>query len=104
MNTITVVELKERLASGENIYLVDVREPEENSAFNIGGKLIPLRKIMALQTDEIDDIKDEEIICYCRSGQRSMQACAMLEAMGFTNVKNLIGGMLKWQELNSSSI
>ena len=101
MNIITVVELKERLDSGEKINLVDVREADENAAFNIGGFLIPLGDIMSMQTDEIDELKDDELICYCRSGSRSMQACAMLETMGFTNVKNLTGGMVKWQEGNT---
>lgn len=101
MEIISVTDLKERLAAGEKLNLVDVREVEENTAFNIGGKLIPLGQIMTMQTDEIDHLKNEEVICYCRSGQRSMQACMMLETMGFSNVKNLVGGMVKWQELNS---
>lgn len=101
MNTITVIELKERLNSGDNINLVDVREADENAAFNIGGILLPLGNIMSMQTDEIDELKDEEVVCYCRSGARSMQACAMLESMGFSNVKNLTGGMVKWQEENT---
>ena len=100
MEIISVIELKDRLASGEKLNLVDVREVEENTVFNIGGKLIPLGQIMSMQTDEIDHLKNEELICYCRSGQRSMQACMMLETMGFSNVKNLVGGMIKWQELN----
>ncbi len=100
MKTITATELKEKLSSGEKVNLVDVREADENAVFNIGGILLPLGKIMSMQTDEIDNHKDDEVICYCRSGARSMQACAMLESMGFTNVKNLTGGMVKWQETN----
>ena len=52
---------------------------------------------MAMQTDELEHLKSEEIICYCRSGKRSTQAAMMLETMGFTNVVNLDGGMLAWQ-------
>lgn len=59
---------------------------------------MPLGQILSLQTDEIDDWKDQEVICYCRSGNRSMQAAMMLESLGFTNVKNLQGGMVAWQE------
>ena len=51
-----------------------------------------------MQTDEIDDLKDEEVILYCRSGNRSGQAAMFLETMGFTNTKNLLGGMLAWQD------
>lgn len=98
MNTITTEEVKARLDAGENINLVDVREPDENSAYNIGGTLLPLGQIQGLQVEPIEDLKNEEVILYCRSGNRSMQACMMLESMGFTNVKNLVGGMLDWQE------
>jgi len=97
MNTITAEEVKQRLDAGENLVLVDVREPDEHTAFNIGGTLIPLGKIQTMQTDEIDDLKNDEVILYCRSGNRSGQACLILETMGFTNVKNLVGGMLDWQ-------
>jgi len=98
MITITADEVKARLDAGEDIHLVDVREPDEHAAFNIGGILLPLGKIQMMQTEDIDDLKDAEVICYCRSGQRSMQASLMLETFGFSNVKNLTGGMLGWQE------
>lgn len=98
MITITAEEIKARMDAGEKLNLVDVREPAEHAAFNIGGTLLPLGKIQTMQTDDIEDLKTEEIICYCRSGQRSMQATLMLETFGFTNVKNLTGGMLGWQE------
>ncbi|MBC7935148.1 MAG: rhodanese-like domain-containing protein [Rhizobacter sp.] len=97
MTNITAEEVKQRLDAGEAIHLVDVREPDEHAAFNIGGLFIPLGKIQTMQTDEIDDLKNEEVIFYCRSGNRSGQACLVLETMGFTNVKNLVGGMLDWQ-------
>lgn len=98
MQTISSAELKMRMDAGETVALVDVREPHEHAEFNIGGVLLPLGKIQVMQIDEIEDIKDEEVICYCRSGQRSMQACMLLETFGFTNVKNLVGGMLEWQD------
>ena len=98
MTNITAQEVKARLDAGEKLNLVDVREPDERAAFNIGGEFLPLGKIQTMQTDEIDDLKNEEIIFYCRSGNRSGQACLILEAMGFTNVKNLVGGMIDWQE------
>ena len=53
-----------------------------------------------MDVTELDDLKDEEVICYCRSGARSGQACMILESMGFKNTKNLVGGMLAWQGMN----
>ena len=97
MNTISVSTLKERIANYENIHLLDVREPDERAEFNIGGTFIPLGQVMTMQVDALDELKNEEVICYCRSGKRSMQAAMMLETMGFTNVVNLEGGMLAWQ-------
>ena len=102
MNTIDANTLKARLDSGEKINLIDVREPHENAAFNIGGLLLPLGKIQTMQIDDIEELKGEEVICYCRSGQRSMMAAMMLESFGFTNVSNLQGGMLGWQDTFSS--
>ncbi len=97
MNTISVSTLKERIANNEKVNLLDVREPDEHAEFNIGGTFIPLGQVMAMQVDALDELKNEEIICYCRSGKRSTQAAMMLETMGFTNVVNLEGGMLAWQ-------
>jgi rhodanese-related sulfurtransferase len=99
MQIITAEEIKARLDAGETIHLVDVREPHEHAEFNIGGMLVPLGKVQSMQTEELEDMKNEEVICYCRSGARSMQACMILEQMGFTNMKNLAGGMLGWKQL-----
>ena len=98
MKTITVEDLKAKLDAGEKINLVDVREPHEHAAFNIGGQLFPLGLVQSLQLDEIEHLKNEEVFIYCRSGNRSGQACLMLEPCGFTNVINVVGGMLAWQE------
>jgi len=98
MENITVEQLKHRLDAGEKINLVDVREPAENAEFNIGGILIPLGKIQTMQVDDIEDLKNEEVVVYCRSGNRSGQAAFFLESLGFKNIKNLSGGMLAWQE------
>jgi len=98
MQPISVEELKARIDAGETLHLLDVREPSEHSDFNIGGILLPLGKVQTMQTDEIDELKDQEVIVYCRSGNRSGQACLILETAGFTNVKNVTGGMLAWQD------
>ncbi len=99
MQTISVEELKRRLDAGEKINLVDVREPNENAEFNIGGVLLPLGEIRNYNTDTIDNLKDEEVVLYCRSGNRSGIATQILEQMGFKNAKNLVGGMLAWQQM-----
>ena len=98
MQTITVQELKERLDAGEQIHLLDVREPYENAEFNIGGTLLPLGYVRSMQTDVIDDWKNDEIVVYCRSGNRSGIAAQFMEQMGFSNVKNLTGGMVAWKQ------
>ena len=99
MQDITVQELKRRMDAGEDLHIIDVREPDEYAEFNIGAKLMPLGQILAMQTDDIDDWKDEEIIVHCKVGGRSMQAGMMLETMGFKNIKNLAGGMNAWKEV-----
>lgn len=98
MKTITVEELKQKMDSGAKINLIDCREPHEYEEANLGGKLIPLGKIQTMQIDEIEHLKNEEVIVHCRSGQRSMMACMMLDQMGFTNTYNVVGGILDWQK------
>jgi rhodanese-related sulfurtransferase len=98
MEKISVDEVKKRMDAGEKINLIDVREPYENADFNIGGTLLPLGQIQSMQIEDIEDLKDKEVILYCRSGNRSGQAAMFLDAMGFKNTKNLVGGMLAWEE------
>lgn len=98
MTNISVEELKARMDAGEKVNLIDVREPNEHEEFNISPRLVPLGKITSMQADELDELKDEEVILYCRSGKRSATAAMFLESMGFTNTVNLTGGMLAWQE------
>jgi rhodanese-related sulfurtransferase len=99
MEIISVAALKEKIAQGEQVNLLDVREPDERAAFNIGGNFIPLGDVLTMRVDDIEHLKNEPIICYCRSGKRSMQAAMVLETMGFTNLYNLEGGMIAWQNL-----
>ena len=98
MQTITVREVKDRLKAGEQLNIIDVREPNEYAEFNIGAKLIPLGKIQSLDVEELEDLRDKEVIIHCRSGKRSATACLILDSLGFQNTKNLEGGMLAWQE------
>lgn len=98
MQTTTPEEVKTRLDKGEQLNLLDVREDYERAEFNIGGTHIPLGKIQAMQLDDIEDLKDKEVIVYCRSGNRSGIASLFLEQVGFKNPVNLTGGMLAWQD------
>lgn len=98
MDIISIEELHQRLTSGEKVNLIDVREPYEHEEFNIGGQLHPLGRIMTADVDDIEGLKDSEVVVYCRSGNRSGQAAMMLESMGFKDVKNLQGGMLAWRQ------
>ena len=97
MTNITVEELKQRIDNGETIHLVDCREPHEYAEANMGGKLVPLGKIQTMQVEELEDLKEEEVIVHCRSGHRSMIACMVLDQLGFKNTVNVTGGILAWQ-------
>lgn len=94
---ITVQELKNKMDAGEKMVLLDVREPDERAAFNIGGKHIPLGAVPA-RVQELAGNENEEVVVYCRSGKRSGMAQQYLRQAGFTNVRNLEGGMLAWAD------
>ena len=98
MKTIQVSELNDKLKASEPLHLIDVRETFEHDEFNIGGILLPLGEIRMGETAPIDHLKDEEIFLYCRSGNRSGQAALILETLGFTNLTNVVGGMLAWKD------
>lgn len=96
MEDISIDELKARMDQGEALHIVDVREEHEFDEFNIGAQLIPLGEL-ADRLDEIEELKESELIVHCRSGARSGRAKEYLESEGFNKVRNLIGGMLAWQ-------
>lgn len=97
MKTITPEEVRDRLNSGESLLIIDVREDEEVAAGMIpGAKHIRLGDLPA-RLSELDE--QAEIIMVCRSGARSGAACEYLEDLGYRDVKNMIGGMLSWHEL-----
>ena len=94
---ITVTALKKQLEQGDDILLVDVREPFEHQHFNIGGLLIPFGEIM--QHAALFDTS-KSVVCYCAKGIRSQIAIQRLQdKFGFTNLINLEGGMDAWQRL-----
>jgi adenylyltransferase/sulfurtransferase len=92
---ITVEELKQRLDAKDDLFILDVREPHEYKICNLNGHLIPLAEIPK-RVQELDPGK--EMVVHCRSGVRSAKAVAFLRQAGFTNVKNLKGGILAWAD------
>jgi rhodanese-related sulfurtransferase len=96
INEISTADLHSRLDAGENIMLLDVRQPEEYAEQHIPNSiLIPLGELPD-RVDELEDYRDKEIVVICRSGNRSGQACMFLTMSGFANVVNMRGGMLSW--------
>lgn len=102
MEDITVIELKTRMDNGEKLHIIDVREPYEFEEFNIGAELIPLGTLPQ-KLEDLEDWKDEEIIVHCKAGGRSNSAKEFMKANGFSKVRNLLGGMLDWQQQFPSS-
>lgn len=90
-----VEDLKQRLDAKDDIFVLDVREPDEYKAGNIGGHLIPLNDLPK-RLGELNASK--EIVVHCRAGGRSSKAVEFLQANGFQHVKNLAGGILAWAE------
>jgi len=94
VKSITVQKLKARLDAGEDLQIIDVREPHEYEIVNIGAALIPLGQIRE-QAGAI--ARDKPVVLHCRSGVRSAKAIRQLEeAFGFTNLYNLQGGILAY--------
>lgn len=92
MEDINNEELKQRLAASESLNIIDVRETWEHEEQNLGGNNIPLGTLPH-RLSEIESLKDQEVIVYCRSGNRSGQAQRYLQQQGFNQVRNLIGGV-----------
>jgi rhodanese-related sulfurtransferase len=93
---ISVQELRQKLQSGEKFLFIDVREPWEYEEFNLGARLIPLGELIN-RSWELDDHKNDEIVLYCKTGSRSGMAQSLLAAQGFSNVRNLTGGVTAWK-------
>jgi adenylyltransferase/sulfurtransferase len=89
----TVEELKDRMDRRTTPAILDVREPEEHAFVNIGGTVIPVGELPE-RWKELDPA--QEWVVYCRSGVRSANAVRFLQQQGFTNIRNLRGGILAW--------
>ena len=92
---LAVKELKRRIDAGEDVYILDVREPYEYKIAQIGGKLIPQNDVPN-RLSEID--RNREIIVHCRSGVRSQKIAEYLKQQGYPRVVNLAGGILAWAD------
>ena len=98
---ITPVQLKKKLDAGENVFILDVREPNEYQINRIAGStLIPLGELPR-RYQELP--RDREIVAQCKSGVRSAKAMDYLKTVGFSDVKNLKGGILAWIDTVDSS-
>ncbi len=95
---IEVVELKQRLEAGEKFHFIDVREEWEFDQDNLGAMLIPLGELPN-KLGDLEAWKEDEIIIHCKSGGRSGQAQKFLQSKGFTNVRNVLGGITKYRTL-----
>jgi rhodanese-related sulfurtransferase len=99
LKDISAVEFIERNSESSSFTLIDVREELEYLTFNVGGENIPLGKLLR-DIDDLDYEKEMEIIVLCQRGLRSETAKRALINNGFTNVRNLIGGLLAIRKLN----
>ena len=92
---LSVKELKARRDAGEDIFLLDVREPYEVQIAQIGGTVIPQNDV----PNRLAEIpRDREIVVHCRSGARSQRIAEFLKQSGYQNVVNLAGGILAWSD------
>jgi len=99
---ISPVALKAKLDAGENIFVLDVREPHEFDICRLEGTtLIPLGQLQS-RVSELN--ASDEIVVHCKSGMRSAKAVDFLQSEGFSNVKNLAGGILAWSDQVDPSI
>jgi sulfur-carrier protein adenylyltransferase/sulfurtransferase len=94
-------ELKSRLDRGDDLFVLDVREPHEFQICNLGGYLIPLGEL-SRRVNELDSSR--EIVAHCRSGKRSAEAVEFLRSAGFRKVLNLKGGILAWSDEVDASV
>jgi adenylyltransferase/sulfurtransferase len=92
---VTVQELKQRRDAGEEIFLLDVREPHEYQIAHIGGTLIPQNDV---PNRLVEIPRDRDVIVHCKGGGRSQRIAEFLAQQGYTNVKNLAGGITAWSD------
>ncbi len=94
---ITGAQLAERMSAGEEVFILDVRSPEEFSASHIPGAVnVPVNKLVD-HFDKLPADKEQELVVYCHSGKRAAYAEELLVAQGFSNTKDLTGHFQTWR-------
>ena len=96
--------MAKKIENGEDIILLDVRTSEEYAEVHLeGALLLPVQELSSNTLSDIglgNNVKEKEIIIYCRSGARSKTAYDIMKSLGYTNIKSVAGGMIHWQEDN----
>ncbi|WP_373508434.1 rhd_2599 family sulfurtransferase [Thiocapsa sp.] len=94
INEIDSESLHGRIASGEDVLLVDIRTPAEIAQGAIPDAMQLPMHLIPIRINELP--KDRDVVLYCRSGARSYQACAYMLQQGYDRVLNLRGGIIAW--------
>ena len=96
--TVACKTLAVKQQSGENVFVLDVREPEEFKAGHIEGAVnVPIRTL-AQRLDKLPADKSTPVAIVCKSGIRAAYATMSLKLLGYSNVKDVVGGMLAWEK------
>jgi rhodanese-related sulfurtransferase len=93
MDDYTPQQVAELIERGDEVQLIDVRQPEEHEAGRIGGDRLVVLSDLAAEVDSID--RDRPVVFYCRSGSRSAMAAEAFRGAGF-DAHNMLGGLLDW--------
>lgn len=96
--TITPEELASRIEAGTAPLVLDVRTPQEYEAGHIPGAVLIPHDQLASRIGELAGHENDEIVVHCKSGRRAAMAEEVLRGAGFTQVEDLKGHMLAWQE------
>jgi rhodanese-related sulfurtransferase len=94
INEIDSESLHERIATGDDVLLVDIRTPAEIAQGAIPDAMQLPMHLIPIRINELP--KDRDLVLYCRSGARSYQACAYMMQQGYDRVLNLRGGIIAW--------
>ena len=97
MDGISAIEVKAKVDAGEDLFLLDVRGPDEyeQMRLGIGETLIPLGRLRT-DVDKLPSDKEKEIAVYCKISLRGYEAACFLRSLGYTNVRVMEGGVIAW--------